>query len=141
MHPTGEEPSYNIQREQSDRNRRRADPEFQDGSYGFDAKEDQIDVDMDAPREAPRDVPRDTPRDIPRDIARDIPRDIPRDEPRDDRRDGRRNERRDIRYNAPKDVTRDRLYFDRDRDGGRARNNQRLYSDDLYPRFRGRGFR
>ncbi|MCJ1225212.1 hypothetical protein MMC12_001861 [Toensbergia leucococca] len=36
---------YDSQREQSDRNRRRADPEFQDGSYGFETKEDRMDVD------------------------------------------------------------------------------------------------
>ena len=41
------EPSFDVQREQSDRNRRRADPEFQDGSYGFELKDDRMDVDMD----------------------------------------------------------------------------------------------
>ena len=86
--------SYDSQREQSDRNRRRADPEFQDGSYGFEARNDTIDVDM------------------------------------DDGYDNRRDVRRDI---------------GRDRDGGGGgpgrNNNRRLYSDDLYPQSRGRGFR
>ena len=44
--PPHPEPSYDVQREQSDR-RRRAEPEFQDGSYGFDSKDDRMDVDMD----------------------------------------------------------------------------------------------
>lgn len=44
---THEETSYSKQREQSDRNRRRAEPEFQDGSYGFEKKEDRMDVDND----------------------------------------------------------------------------------------------
>ena len=82
--------SYDNQREYSDRNRRRADPDFQDGSYGFGARDEAMDVDMD---------------------------------------DG---------SNARSDVRRD---IDRSRDGrGPGRNNRRLYSDDLYPRSRGRGF-
>ncbi|KAI4176283.1 MAG: hypothetical protein LQ343_001021 [Gyalolechia ehrenbergii] len=44
---TYEENSYSKQREQSDRNRRRAEPEFQDGSYGFEKKEDRMEVDSD----------------------------------------------------------------------------------------------
>ncbi|KAL8943988.1 MAG: hypothetical protein Q9216_000697 [Gyalolechia sp. 2 TL-2023] len=44
---TYEENSYSKQREQSDRNRRRAEPEFQDGSYGFEKKEDRMEVDGD----------------------------------------------------------------------------------------------
>ena len=83
------EPSYDSQREQYDRNRRRADPEFQDGSYGFDTKADEMEVDV----------------------------------------DGRRD-----------------IWQDNQRGGGRSRVNERnrdyrpLYSDDLYPRPRGRGF-
>ncbi|CAD6579573.1 MAG: hypothetical protein ASARMPRED_009185 [Alectoria sarmentosa] len=139
-------PSYDTQREQSDRNRRRADPEFQDGSYGFVAREDVMDVDMDVPRsDAPvSDVPHpDTSRsDAPR---LDVPRSERRDDRRDDRRDGgrdeRRDDRRDARYDVPSDYGRGRSYIDRDRDGGRPRNDQRLYSDNMYPRPRGRGFR
>ena len=51
--------SYNTQREQSDRNRRRADPEFQDGSYGFEAKDDAMDVEMSDGRTPRRDDRRD----------------------------------------------------------------------------------
>lgn len=139
-------PSYDTQREQSDRNRRRADPEFQDGSYGFDAREDIMDVDMDVPRsDAPvSDVPHpDASRsDAPR---LDVPRSERRDDRRDDRRDGgrdeRRDDRRDARYDVPSDYGRGKSYIDRDRDGGRPRNDQRLYSDNMYPRPRGRGFR
>ncbi|MCJ1339158.1 hypothetical protein MMC09_004447 [Bachmanniomyces sp. S44760] len=47
------EPAYDYQRdrEQSDRNRRRADPELQDGSYGFGTNHDEMDVEMDDSRE------------------------------------------------------------------------------------------
>lgn len=57
-----------------------------------------------------------------------------------DRRDERRDDRRDNRYDAPKNYGRGRQ-FDRDLAGGRPRDDRRLYSDDLYPRPRGRGFR
>ncbi len=87
---TYEENSYASQREQSERNRRRAQPEFQDGSYGFEQKEERMDVDN------------------------------------DDRRD---------HYND-----RNKSYG-RARDTGGPRDDRRLYSDDLYPRHRGRGFR
>ena len=84
------EPSYDRQREQSDRNRRLAEPEIQDGSYGFEAKEEEMDVEM---------------------------------EPK-----------RDVWVDDRKDVV-------RVRDGGRSRDNRTLYSDDMYSRSRGRGFR
>ncbi|KAM0800017.1 hypothetical protein BDR22DRAFT_274493 [Usnea florida] len=139
-------PSYDTQREQSDRNRRRAEPEFQDGSYGFDAREDVMDVDMDAPRsEAPvSEIPQsDAPHSdsLRLDAPRSDRRDDRRDERRDGRRDERRDERRDARYDAPNDYSRGGPYLDRDRDRGRPRNDQRLYSDNMYPRPRGRGFR
>ena len=111
------ESSYNSQREESDRNRRRADPDYQDGSYGFEPKEDRMDVDIDVARETPRN-------------DRGI-----------EHREERRDDRRDARYSARKDMGRGRSYFDRDSNGGQSRNNQTLYSDDLYPRPRGRGFR
>lgn len=85
---------YNAQREQSDRSRRRADPEFQDGSYGFDSSYDRMDVDMD--------------------------------------------DRRDSWHNDQREGLRER---DRARSGGLGRENRRLYSDDLYQRPRGRGYR
>ena len=138
-------PSYDIQREQSDRNRRRADPEFQDGSYGFDAREDVMDVDVDAPRsDAPVDVPNpessrsDPPRTDP---PRSERRDDRRDDRRDSRRDDRRDDRREPRYEPPTDYGRGRPYSDRDRERGRPRSDQRLYSDNMYQRPRGRGFR
>lgn len=87
---TYEDNSYDKQREQSDRSRRRAEPAFQDGSYGFEAKEDRMEVDND--------------------------------------------DRRNLYYN------RERQYG-RGRDMERPREQRRLYSDDLYPRPRGRGFR
>lgn len=87
--------AYDSQREQYDRNRRRADPEFQDGSYGFDTKKaDDMDVDM--------------------------------DDRNNNRRDNWRGNRRD---------------GDRSRNGGRGDGYRPLYSDNLYPRPRGRGFR
>ena len=115
--------SYNNQREQSDRDRRRAEPEVQDGSYGFD-KSEQMDVEMDAP------VPLGAP---------PPPRPEP---PRAPRQEERPYERRDY---APRDYGRS-SYDDRDRDrfrggGGRPRDDRRLYSVDLYQRPRGRGFR
>lgn len=82
-------PTYDSQREQSDRNRRRADPEFQDGSFGFQPRDGQTDVDMDDHREA--------------------------------RQAGREENAR---------ARDSRLY-----------NDRRLYSDNLYSRPRGRGFR
>ncbi|KAL9046598.1 MAG: hypothetical protein Q9214_000605 [Letrouitia sp. 1 TL-2023] len=87
---TKTEPRYDAQREQSDRNRRRAEPEYQDGRYGFEPKEDRMDVDM------------------------------------EDRHSSRRDEPRN---------------YGRSRDFGRPRDERRLYSDDVYTRPRGRGFR
>ena len=140
-------PSYDAQREQSDRNRRRADPEFQDGSYGFDVREDVMDVDMDAARSDPpvSEVPQsDASRsDATRiDPPRSDRRDDRRDDHRDARGDDRRDDRRDAHYDSPNNYGRGRPYNDRDRDHGRPRNDQRLYSDNLYSRPRGgRGFR
>ena len=71
---THQDPLYNQQREQSDRNRRRAEPEFQDGRYGFESKEDQMDVDMEDQRGSYRDRQKTYGR------GRDVGR------PRDDRR-------------------------------------------------------
>ena len=84
--------SYEGSREQSDRSRSRADPQYQDGTYGFEGPDEQMDTDMDVNDH--------------------------RDFHRDDRRDGWRGG--DNRY--------------------RAGGPRRLYSDDLYPRSRGRGF-
>ena len=121
--------SYNSQREQVDR-QRRAEPEFQDGSYGFAAKEDEMEVDTEIMGvEKPSTT---TPR---AELGRS------NDDRRDDRGRERRDERREVRYDGRRDGGRGRPYFDRDREGGRPRNDYRLHSDDLYPRPRGRGFR
>ncbi|KAL8631213.1 hypothetical protein Q9189_003058 [Teloschistes chrysophthalmus] len=53
-----EENAYDRQREQYDRNRRRAEPEFQDGSYGFEGKDDRMEVDNENRRDSGRDHPR-----------------------------------------------------------------------------------
>ena len=82
--------TYDHQREQSDLSRRRAEPEIQDGSYGFESRDERMDVDM------------------------------------DDRRDTWRNDPREN---------------ERARNVARTRDERRLYSDDLYPRHRGRVFR
>ena len=87
--PVRSDPAYDSQREQSDRNRRRADPEFQDGSFGFESRDDRMDVDVDIRRDAWR-------------VGQEL--------------------------------------NDRARDS-RVQNDRRLYSDNLYPRPRGRGFR
>ncbi|KAL8659249.1 MAG: hypothetical protein Q9226_000519 [Calogaya cf. arnoldii] len=86
---TYEENTYNKQREQSDRSRRRAEPELHDGSYGFEAKEHRMDVDTD-------------------------------------------------RCNSYHDGPRP---SGRGRDVGPPREERPLYSDDLYRRPRGRGYR
>ncbi len=82
----GRSGSYDYQRERSDMNRRRAEPEIQDGSYGFESGNVRMDVDV------------------------------------DNRRDSWRN------GEGSTNVI-------------RARDDRRLYSDDLYPRHRGRVFR
>lgn len=82
--------AYDHQREQSDLNRRRAEPEIQDGSYGFESRDERMDVDT------------------------------------DNRRDSWRNDQREN---------------ERLRNVARTRDERRLYSDDLYPRHRGRVFR
>jgi len=129
--PTRNEPSafYDSQRAQSDR-QKRADPEFQDGSYGFAAKEDEMEVDTEVLG-------------VDKHSTESTRPEYPRSH--NDRRDNhdrdRRDDRRNARYDAPRDSGRGRPFFDRDRDGGRPRNDYRLHSDDLYPRPRGRGFR
>ena len=126
-------PSYNDQQVQTDR-RKRAEPEFQDGSYGFNAKDDTMDVDIATPAPAPALVPTPIPAPV---LVAPAPANV--SAPRSDRRDDRRDDRRG--YDAPKDYGRGRSYYDRDRDSGRPRNDQRLYSDEMYSRPRGRGYR
>ncbi|KAI4211638.1 MAG: hypothetical protein LQ351_005541 [Letrouitia transgressa] len=71
---TKTEPKYDAQREQTDRNRRRAEPEYQDGRYGFESKGDRMDVDIEDRHSFRRDEPRNYGR------SRDFVR------PRDERR-------------------------------------------------------
>ena len=118
--------NYDAERVQSDR-RRRAEPEYQDGRFGFEAKEDKMDVDVEVVE--PEVTPIDTP-----------VNNSSRGEHREDRH--RDHDRRDDRrYDGPRDGGRGRPYYDRDREGPRPRNDYRPPSMNLYPRPRGRGFR
>ena len=119
--------SHNSRREQSDR-QRRANPEFQDGSYGFGTKEDEMDVDTEVLG---------TENASTHDLRPKYSQ--PNDNPRDNRDHNYRDDRRSIGYSGPRDSGRGRSYYDRA--GGRPRDDYRLHSDDLYPRPRGRGFR
>ncbi len=118
--------SFNTDREQPDR-QRRANPEFQDGSYGFEAKPDEMEIDTEA--SVPNNIDTDNAR---KDYTR------PRTDRRENRDRDRRDDRRDARYDAPRDGGRGRSYFDRNTEGGQ---DYRLHSDNMYPRPRGRGFR
>ncbi|MCJ1321904.1 hypothetical protein MMC15_007249 [Xylographa vitiligo] len=89
-----------------ERNGRRAEPEFQDGRYGFDAQEEKMDIDA--------------------------------EERREDRREDRRDDRRDI--GRGRDGGRG-IDLGRGRDVGRGSDSRGLYSDNLYSRSRGRGYR
>ncbi|MCJ1401543.1 hypothetical protein MMC11_004759 [Xylographa trunciseda] len=97
-----------------DRNGRRAEPEFQDGRYGFDAQEEKMDIDV------------------------EVRRDDQREGWRDDRREDRRDDRRDV--GRGRDGGRG-IDLGRGRDGERRTDNRGLYSDGLYSRPRGRGYR
>ncbi|KAL6718413.1 hypothetical protein ACLMJK_004502 [Lecanora helva] len=121
--------SYDAQREHFDR-QRRADPEVQDGSFGFGPKEGEIDVDMEV-----------LGVEKPATSSTQADYDRSHEVRRDNRDRERRDDRRDSRYGARPNGGRGRAYFDRDRESGRPRNDYRLHSDDLYPRPRGRGFR
>ena len=114
-------PSYGTPRGYSDRNARRADPEFQDGSYGFDTREESMDVDMD------------TNRDNRGDDVRNDRRNYVGEEYQDRGRGSAFNRGRDTRREERPDLG-------RGRDGGRERDNRGLYSDSLYSRPRARGF-
>ena len=110
-------PLYDAQRERSDRGRRRADPEIQDGRYGFENTEDKMEVDGDVPPVAPRESER----------LRDR---------HDLYHDDRHRNGRDFRYDQPRGG-----YYDRGWDRGRPRDDRRLYSDGIYSRPHGRGYR
>ena len=98
----------------TERNGRRAEPEIQDGSYGFEAREERMDIDVDD--------------------RRDERRNKWHDDRRNDQPEDRRIERRDDRQSDPRALGRGREY-------GGGRDSRGLYSDTLYSRSRGRGFR
>ena len=98
------EPSYSAQREDIDRQRRNAEPTYQDGRYGFGRREDAMDVDMD-----------------------------------DRRNDGRQSY--DRRIDDRRSAWRDNGRYGGRGDGYRGSGSRPLYSDDLYRRGRGRGYR
>ena len=120
-------------------NGRGADPEYQDGRYGFEERQAAAaaDTSMDVDEEG-------------YEVRLD---DDYRDDPRDDRyANQRRDDRRDYdaRYRAPERETgvpreprESRGNYraqERSRPGG-GMEGRRLYSDDLYASQRGRGFR
>ena len=108
-----DEPSnYDDKREQADRNRRKAEPDYQDGSYGFEAKDNEMEVDSEAP------VPLGATPSAPRQPNREY-----------DRRDGR--------YGPPPRTYGTR-YDERDRGYGRPRDDRRLYGDNMFSRNGGR---
>ncbi|MCJ1383403.1 hypothetical protein MMC17_006517 [Xylographa soralifera] len=104
--PAFERPELTRDISIGERNGRRAEPEFQDGRYGFDAQEEKMDIDV--------------------------------EERREDRREDRRDDRRDL--GRGRDGGRG-IDLGRGRDRGRGSDNRGLYSDDLYSRSRGRGYR
>ncbi|MCJ1448631.1 MAG: hypothetical protein MMC23_009148 [Stictis urceolatum] len=125
----------------------RAEPEIQDGSFGFNNQNDEMVVDVEP------------------EVKQDERHDELRDERRDDRREDRREDRRDHERDArpyyfdsrgdrPSNGNSGSYNRDQGRDyprgprndfrgySGRGNRNDRgLYSDGLYPQPRGRGFR
>ena len=102
---------------------KRADPEIQDGSYGFESQEEAMEVDTE-PRQGPR-----------REEERRVDR---RNEKYDYRRDYEPGYRRDERRTG-NEHRRDDRYIDQ---VVSARDGRRPYQDySSYPRQRGRGFR
>ena len=91
IHPELSRPefSFDSQRERSDRNRRRANPDLQDGRFGFGSSDERMEVDV------------------------------------GERRSNWRGDQRESERRREIDV----------------RDERGLYSDNLYPRPRGRGFR
>ena len=110
--PAFERPTSTRDLALGERNGRRAEPEFQDGRYGFDAQEEKMDIDV--------------------------------EERREDRREDRRDDRGDLGRGRDRGRGRDGgrgIDLGRGRDWGRGNDNRGLYSDDLYSRSRGRGYR
>lgn len=123
--PPSSEPAYTepSMKERSTRetNGRYAEPEFQDGRYGFESREEKMDVDMEEKRE------------------------LVRDNRRIDRYSARRDGRPGYGRGYQRDDRRDRDSYGRENGrpygGVAAPEPKRLYSDDLYSNQRGRGFR
>lgn len=113
-------------RDIANRGRRRAEPEYQDGSYGFEAINDnQMDVDLGSAAPVSANAPVAAPAPAPRAPSPPV-----------GRRDDREYDRRDNRYPSyPRDYGRSR-YDDRDRRYGLPPNDRRLYSDSMYQRPR-----
>ena len=118
---------------------RRASPEFQDGRYGFESK-DEMEVEVEEAQEQPPPPA--------------MPRDDRNHEPRNERPDDRYLDDRRERYGYRPGYSRDtrpsrRDYDNRDNryrngnDNRRPTEPSRLYSDEMYsyPRSRGRGYR
>ena len=110
-----------VDGQNSGSNSKRADPEIQDGSYGFESREEVMEIDN-------------TPK-----------YDARREERRDDRKVVRDHYRRDY---EPEYIRDDRGVRNEPRRGersldqaGRIPDGRRTYSRDFYPRQRGRGFR
>ncbi|MCJ1327583.1 hypothetical protein MMC10_004254 [Thelotrema lepadinum] len=120
---------------------RRAEPEFQDGRYGFESKEDNMEVDVDDRREQPASPPH-QPR-----------RNDSHQQSRNERTSERYTDDRRDRYGYRPGYSRDthsnrRDYGGRDNNHNRYRNGNhrpaepnRLYSDEMYSRSRGNGYR
>jgi len=93
-------PSYDSSRDHAGRSSRRADPEYQDGSYGFEERQGEMEVETDNRQENHY----------------------------DDRRHGRQDDVQGRNMNQRRDTRRDG-------------DDRGLYSDTMYPKLRGRGFR
>ena len=100
---------------------RYAEPEYQDGRYGFGPREEKMDVDPEESRE------------------------LPRDNRRNDRYSSRYDDRQGRGHGYQRDDRRDGGSYGRE--SGRRYGNdvapepKRLYSDGLYSHQRGHGFR
>ena len=114
--------SYEEPRGYSDRKAKRADPEFQDGSYGFSTKEENMDVEMEDGRDARLDEAREDHRELRRDTYHNSGRGPGISMGNESRRD----ERPDLGQGR----------FD-----GRPRDTRGLYSDGFYRRPRGEMYR
>ena len=114
--------SHEELRGYSDRKSKRADPEFQDGSYGFSAKEENMDVEMEDGRTTGREQPQEDHREL--------------------RGDTYHNSGRGSGISTASDSRRDeRPDLGRGRFNARGRDSRGLYSDSFYRRPRGQVYR